>query len=260
VTTLQALILGIVQGLTEFLPVSSSGHLVIFQNLLGINEPPLDFDVLLHLGTLMAVFIAFGDDIIRILKKPFSKITYLIIVGTIPAVFFGFLLKPIFERAYQSLLVVGIGLIFTGVILKVSEYLATNNIFSKTVRETSYSNVLFIGLFQALAIIPGISRSGSTIAAGLVAGLDREFAARFSFLLSIPAILGAGVLQLKDVVSNGGSQEQMLPYLIGFLTAFAFSYLAIKVVMNLVKHGRLSVFSYYCWTVAALALGAHFFF
>jgi undecaprenyl-diphosphatase len=253
-TTIQALWLGIVQGLTEFLPVSSSGHLVIFQHFFGIRETPLAFDVFVHWGTLVAVFIAFWDDIYKIIKRPFSKLTYLIIVGCIPAGLAGFLLQPIFEKAFQSLLVVGIGLLITGVVLMLSENMASHSLFEKSVRETTYWDVLFIGIVQAVAIVPGISRSGSTIAGGLLAGLNRDFAARYSFLLSIPVILGAGVLQLKDLAETGFGNQAILPYIIGPAAATISGYLAIKLVMKLVRKGRLSVFSYYCWGVGALTL------
>lgn len=253
-TSIQALWLGIVQGLTEFLPVSSSGHLVIFQHLFGITEPPLAFDVLVHWGTLAAVFAAFWDDIYTIIKRPFSKLTYLIVVGCIPAGLAGVLLQSIFEKAFQSLLVVGIGLLFTGVVLMLSENIANHCLFEKSARETTCWDVLFIGIIQAVAIVPGISRSGSTISAGLLAGLSRDFAARYSFLLSIPVILGAGVLQLKDLPGQGLGTQDILPYIIGPVAAAISGYLAIKAVMKLVRNGRLSVFSYYCWAVGLITL------
>jgi len=257
-TVIQALLLGAVQGLTEFLPVSSSGHLVIFQHILGIKEAPLTFDVLVHIGTLVAVCFGFWGDIISICKKPLSKLTYLLVVGSVPAGLIGFCLAPFFERAFESLLVVGIGLIFTGTVLRVSEYLANKNLGLKEAEETTYGNALFIGIFQALAIIPGISRSGSTIAAGLASGLERDFAARFSFLLSIPAIIGAGVFELKDFLVCGFPAYNIVPYSAGFLSAAVFGYFAIRVVIKLVREGRLSVFSYYCWIVAVLTLAYYF--
>lgn len=258
-TILEALLLGIVQGLTEFLPVSSSGHLVIFQHLLGISEPPLTFDVLVHIGTLFAVFIAFRDDIIAILRKPFSRLTYLLIVACIPAVLAGYLLAPIFEASFSSLLVVGVGLLITGTLLKHSENLANRNIIVKEVEETRYRDALFIGILQAIAIFPGISRSGSTIAGGMIAGLDRNFAAHFSFVLSIPVIIGAAVFQLKDAFSTGLPQELIAPYLLGPITAAIFGYLAIKVVLDLVRKGKLSLFSYYCWALGVVVLVWYFF-
>lgn len=258
-TTLQALLLGIVQGLTEFLPVSSSGHLVIFQHLLGVQEPPFTFDILVHWGTLVAVFIAFWDDIVKIIKRPFCKLTYLIIVGCIPAALAGVLLQPLFEKAFESLLVVGLGLIFTGFILLLSEKLSRRSLGFVTEDEASYLDVLLVGLLQAIAIIPGISRSGSTIAGGLLAGFDRNFAARFSFLLSIPVILGAGILELKDFFVSGIPANNIMPYVVGPVAAAVFGLLAIKLVMRMVRQGRLAVFSYYCWAVGLIALGAYFF-
>lgn len=253
-TLWQAIVLGAVQGLTEFLPVSSSGHLVIFQHIFNAAQEPLTFDVLVHLGTLVAVFIAFWSDIVAILKKPLDKLTYLILVGCIPAGLAGYLLAPLVESAFESLLVVGIGLLFTGFILKLSEYLSFSLFNLKGIEETTYGNAIFIGIMQALAILPGISRSGSTIAGGLLAGMDRELAARFSFLLSIPVILGAAVFELSDVLGTGIPGHLIAPYIAGPVVAALFGYLAIKVVMNLVRQGRLSIFSYYCWGVGALTL------
>lgn len=258
-TILEALFLGAVQGLTEFIPVSSSGHLVIFQHILGLTEGSLSFDVLLHIGTLTAVIVAFWEDILAILKKPFSKLTYLIVVGCIPAGLMGYFLQPLFEQAFQSLLIVGIGLLITGVVLKASELIADRSLNMKEIRETGYGDVLFIGLLQGIAIIPGISRSGSTIAGGLLAGLDRTWAARYSFLVSIPVILGAGLVQLKDYSAHPISGS-MMPYVVGFISSALCGYLAIKIVMRLVREGRLSIFSYYCWTVGTVVIIASFFY
>jgi undecaprenyl-diphosphatase len=253
----EALILGIVQGLTEFIPVSSSGHLVIFQHLFGIQGSPLTFDILVHIGTLTAVFVAFWDDILAILRNPLGKLTRLIVVGCIPAGLMGYFLQPYFEKAFESLLVVGIGLLITGAVLKLSENIAERSLNMKEIRETSYGDVLFIGLLQGIAIVPGISRSGSTIAGGLLAGLDRTFAARYSFLVAIPVILGAGLVQLKDLPGNGVTGS-WIPYLVGFAAAAVFGYLAIQVVMKLVRNGRLSIFSYYCWAVGIVTLAFYF--
>lgn len=258
-TIWQALILGAIQGLTEFLPVSSSGHLVIFQHIMGLQEGTLAFDVLLHIGTLVAVAVAFWEDILAILKRPFSRLTYLIVVGCIPAALMGFFLQPLFEQAFQSLLVVGIGLLITGTILKVSEMAAAKSFNMKEVADTSYGDVLFIGLLQGIAIVPGISRSGSTIAGGLLAGLDRTWAARYSFLVAIPVILGAGLAQFKDI-SEQGSNGFMASYIVGFVAAAIFGYIAIRIVMQLVRKGRLSIFSYYCWVVGLLTILASIWF
>ena len=257
-TAAEAFILGIIQGLTEFLPVSSSGHLVIFQHLFGIHEG-ITFDGCASGYTGSSIY-SFWDDIVFILRKPFSRISYLILIGIIPAGLAGYLLAPLVEQAFESLLVVGLGLIFTGVVLKYSEWMSERYLGLKQSEETSFKDALFIGCLQALAIIPGISRSGSTIAAGLMAGLDREFAARFSFLLSIPVILGAGVFELKDAIASTDFALELSNYIIGFITSAVFGYLAIKLVVGLVKKGKLSIFSYYCWAVALLTLGAYFIF
>lgn len=255
---LDAIILGLVQGLTEFLPVSSSGHLVLFQHLLGLKQPGLTFEVLVHLGTLVAVLVAFWEDIWKILKRPFCRYTYLIVIGTIPAGLMGVFLGPLFEKAFESLMVVGIGLLITGCLLIIGERAASRYWFGKETGEVTTGDALFIGLLQGIAITPGISRSGSTIAAGLFRGLDREYAARFSFLLSIPAILGAGLLEAGEVWQTGIPGQEILPYILGPVSAAVFSYLAIRLVMGLVKQGRLSLFSYYCWAVGAITLISYF--
>lgn len=258
-TVLQALILGAVQGLTEFLPVSSSGHLVIFQHLLGLSDTPLAFDVLVHMGTLVAVFVVFWEDIASLLRKPFSKLTYLIIVGCIPAGLAGVLLEPVFEAAFTSLLVVGVGLLITGVFLRLSEKWSLARPGLKEVAETSYKDVLFIGLLQAIAIFPGISRSGSTISAALWAGLERPFAARFSFLLSIPVILGAGLLHIPDLGNGALAVIPPASIIAGLVSSALFGYFAIKVVLHLVNQGRLSMFSWYVWALGIITLLVYFF-
>ena len=251
---LDAVILGIVQGLTEFLPVSSSGHLVIFQKMLGFQPPGVTFEVMLHLGTLVAIVAAFWDDVWGMIKKPTSRLVLLIVVGSIPAGLMGIFLKPLFEKAFESLSVVGTGLIITGLLLMLGERLNSRAWWGKGVEQVSWGDVLFIGLLQGLAITPGISRSGSTIAAGLLRGLDREFAARFSFLLAVPAIAGAGVLAAKEVFDAGIAGSAFLPYAVGAAVAAVSSYLAIRIVISLVRGGRLSLFSYYCWAVGILTL------
>jgi undecaprenyl-diphosphatase len=250
----EAVILGLVQGLTEFLPVSSSGHLVICQHLLGIQEPPLTFDTLVHLGTLVPVFIIFWKDIADIIKRPFSRLPVLIVVGCIPAAVMGIALQPVFEKAFESLLVVGIGLLITGGILVLSEKVEISNIRNKTWSTMTVWDALFIGVMQGIAITPGISRSGSTIAGSLLRGLNRDYAARYSFLLSIPVILGAGLLQLKELPAGAFAGVNWLPYVMGPAIAAVSGYIAIKLVLRFLKSGRLSVFSYYCWAVGIITL------
>lgn len=255
----EALLLGLVQGLTEFLPVSSSGHLVIFQHLLKIQEPPLAFDALVHLGTLVPIFVVFWPDIVEILRKPFSRLPLLIILGCIPAAVMGIWMEPLFEKAFQSLLVVGIGLLITGGVLVFSEKLAIRNARNKNWSTMTAWDALLIGVMQGIAITPGISRSGFTIAGSLLRGLNREYAARFSFLLSIPVILGAGLLQLKDLPSGTFIGMNWLPYLLGPIVAAISGYVAIKLVLSFLKNGRLNLFAYYCWAVGIVTLVSYVF-
>lgn len=264
---IQAIIMGMVQGLTEFLPVSSSAHLVIAPELLG-TQSSLAFDTLLHVGTLVAVIGYFWKDITSMIKSfvsslldiprgkfkegvaddPYKRLAWLVVVGTIPAGLMGVLLKSEFEALFNSVTIVGFFLLVTGVILWGSEWIAKRNIDKKgkDVKEVSFTNSLVIGVFQGLAIAPGISRSGSTIAAGLFSGLERKLAARYSFLLSIPAILGAALIQAKDIVSFDANTEVLIA---GFLSAAIFSYLAVKFMMGYIQKHSLNIFAIYCWIV-----------
>ena len=194
-----SIILGIMQGLTEWLPVSSSGHLVLFQNILSYH-PGLEFDVAVHFGTLMAVFVYFGKDIVDIIesllrgkwKSENGKLGILIIIATIPAAIIGYVFRDVFEAAFQSLWIVAVGFGITGLIL----IIASLDFKKNTKGSPSYLDALLIGIAQAVAIFPGISRSGSTISAGLLRGLNEKSAMRFSFLMSIPVIFGAGILEI----------------------------------------------------------------
>ncbi len=253
---IEAIILGLVQGFTEFLPVSSSGHLVIFQHLLGVNQPPLVFDSLVHLGTLGAVAAIFRDDIWAILKNPFSKLPWLIVAGCIPAVIIGFGLEPYFEKAFESLVVVGVGLLITGTVLAVTERIAARKTQNKTWDSMTWGDALLVGLMQGIAITPGISRSGMTIAGSLLRGLDRGYAARFSFLLSIPVIFGAAVLQIKDFPFGSLTRTDLAPYIIGPVVACFSGYAAIRIVLKFLQEGRLHLFAYYCWALGLAVLAS----
>lgn len=251
---IQAIILGIVQGLTEFLPISSSGHLVLFQKLFGLKEGVITFDVAVHLATLVAVFIVFKDDIWDLLKKPFSKLTFLLVVGTIPAVILGLLFKHTIDSLFESGKTLGFEFILTGLALLYAENVRNRN---KKLDETSYADAALIGVAQAIAILPAVSRSGLTIAGSLARGLNREFAAKFSFLLSIPAILGAAVLDLKDVVKLIGSTGpgvDLFPLIVGMTAAAISGYFAIRFMLKLLTKGSLKGFAYYVFILAALIL------
>lgn len=248
---IKAIILGIIQGLTEFLPISSSGHLVLAQKIMGFTEPPMIFDTVLHLGTLFAVVLVLWGDIWPLLKKPFQKMTALLIFGTIPTVLIGLLLKDFFDNLFKSGKTLGVEFIFTGLILFAAQRMSNGH---KKLKETSGIDALFVGVMQGIAILPAVSRSGLTIAGSLFRKMDREFAARFSFLLSIPAILGATVLQLKDIVGSGEVMPATGNLVGGFLFSFIFGVLSVKFMMKVIKEGKLNGFGIYCTALGGLIL------
>lgn len=234
----QAILLGLIQGLCEFLPVSSSGHLVLFQQILGVDDPGILLDTLLHVGTLIAIFVVFRRDIWDMIKKPLSRPVYLLVVATVPAVIATVLLGDFFELAFTGAFL-GLGFLITSIILFVSGKKQGQ------VREMSYIDALVMGCFQAFAILPGVSRSGSTISGGLFRGLDREQAAKFSFLMSVPAIAGSVVLQLIDILQGNAAALPVIPVLLGMLAAAASSLFAIKFMLFIVKRTDLKWFSLY---------------
>ncbi len=264
---IQGIIIGIVQGLTEFLPVSSSAHLVFIQKLLGV-ESSLAFDTFLHLGTLIAVLWFFRYDIYKMLKSwwlsigdilqgrfkegfyedPYKRLAWYVILATIPVGIVGVLFEDSVDALFSGALYVPAFFLFvTGTILYLSQRIPGG--------EINYDNItkkeaLFMGLGQACAILPGLSRSGTTIAAGLTIGLNKEFAAKFSFILSIPAILGAFILQLKDIGS--AMDANFLPVVLGFIASIVAGYMAIKWMLDLVQNKSLDIFSYYCWLMGII--------
>lgn len=264
---IQGIIIGIVQGLTEFLPVSSSAHLVFIQNILGV-ESSLAFDTFLHLGSLLAVLWFFRGDIIKMLKSwflsltdilngrfrqgfyedPYKRLAWYVILATIPVGIAGVLFEDSVEALFSGALYVPAFFLFvTGTILYLSQRMTSGKV---NFHNVGAKESLFMGLGQACAILPGLSRSGTTIAAGLVIGLDKEFAAKFSFILSIPAILGAFLLQVKDISS--AMDANFLPIVLGFIAAFIAGYVAIKWVLDLIQKRSLDIFAYYCWAVAII--------
>lgn len=268
--SLTAILLGIIQGLTEFLPISSSGHLVLGQHLLGIKEPELLFDVVLHLGTLVAVVLVFRQEIIGLLieltylprvvfsgkkirqayaERPNFKMIILVLAGTVPTGLIGFLFKDGFERLFASTLAVGIALLFTGLILFLTKYAGRKG---KPIERMSLGDAVIIGVAQGLAITPGVSRSGLTICTGLFRGLNRELAARYSFLVFIPAIVGALILEIG---SMGAGTFGALDLSFGFLAAFLSGWGALVFLLKLVKKGKLHVFAYYCWLLGLVTIG-----
>jgi undecaprenyl-diphosphatase len=248
-TILEAILLGIVQGVTEFLPVSSSGHLVLVQGLLGWQEPNLVFDVWLHFSTLLAVIIFFWKDFWQLKKQDFL----VLLVGSIPAAVVGLFFKDTIEAWFGLAQVVAIALIFTGLLNLITDRIIKKQKPTETNQEVSLKQGLIVGLFQALAIIPGISRSGSTVFAGTMQGLDRLKAFRFSFLLSLPAVLGASLLQLIKVINQDAISNISPVFLWASLSAFVAGLISLYVFEYVIKKAKLNWFGWYC-----LLLGASF--
>ena len=250
-----AVILGIVQGLTEFLPVSSSGHLVLSQKILGISEPPLLMDTMLHLGTLVAVFVVLRRDIWALLRRPFQRLTALLIAATVPTVLIALAFKDLIEEAFHSGATLGWEFLVTALVLVGSEKLAARrSAVRRTDQDMSFPDALIVGTLQGVAIMPAISRSGLTIAGSLARNLDRAFAARFSFLLSIPAILGAVVFQAKDLAEGAAGGAVTLPIVVGTLTAMAVGVFAVKFTMKIIREGSMTGFAIYVGVLGVLVL------
>ena len=258
-----AIWLGTIQGLTEFLPVSSSGHLAIAQHFVaGFDQPGLLFDIVLHLGTLGAVLLYFRQELVFLSGglKPGSsgsaarRLIGLLALSTIPVVIVALLFKSRIEQSFEQLGLIGASLCVTGGWLLLSSQVSSRTSAGKRqLQELTVRDALFVGLFQSAALLPGISRSGTTIGAGLMRGLGHGTAARFSFLLSIPAIVGAAVLNSKDVAFVGS--DAVFSYFIGFLTAFAVGYMAIGIVIRFLERQKFHLFGYYCLVVGGALLG-----
>ena len=253
--------LGIVQGLTEFLPISSSGHLVIVERLFGIKSSHLVFEVLVHLGTLLAVVVYFRKQLLIILRSiwPYStersdesglnrRYFWFLILGTIPAALVGFFLEDYIELAFAS------PRWASGMLLVTAAILLATKLSRRQNNKLNSGRTLFIGIAQALAIMPGISRSGSTISAGMYVGLDRSEAAEFSFLLSIPAILGATVLKIPDFLEAASDPHVMVNYIVGAVAAAAVGYLSIACLMAVIRKGKFFWFGIYCAAVGILGI------
>jgi undecaprenyl-diphosphatase len=240
----EAFILGIIQGLTEFLPISSSGHLVIGQNLLGISIYGNTFEVIVHLGTLFSVFIVFWDDIYKLsttLKnKKTQKYIACLLIGTIPAALVGILFNNQIGELFENLKVVALTLSITGIVLIITKFM------EKGRKNITLINGLLIGLAQALAIIPGFSRSGLTISTGLFLGISSEEAAKFSFLLAIPAIVGAGLITAMGSIGSELGSISIIVGTTGFLTSLIVGWISLKFLISLIKKGRFYWFGVYC--------------
>lgn len=257
---LQGFILGIIQGLTEFLPVSSSGHLVLFQRVFGLKEGVLTFDVAVHLATLIGVAAVLRDDIAAILKKPFGKLPLLIIAGTIPTLIIGAVFSDFFKKLFESGISLGFEFILTGLVLLYADRVRGRK---KGIDEMKYSDAAIIGVAQGIAILPAVSRSGFTIAGALLRGLKKEVALKFSFLMSIPAILAAAAKDIYDCFSAGGAFAEgpgIWPLLAGMLAAAVSGYFAVRFMLKVFSKASLKVFSYYVLALGALVLIDQFFY
>lgn len=261
-TLFQATVLGIIQGLTEFLPVSSSGHLVISQAFIGAPHS-IAFDLVVHLATVLAVIIFFAREIWELLvaftvgtlecfhiKKTqhyvtghHFKLAWLIIIGSIPTALMGILFKDFFEGLFSSVTVAGGFLLVTAALILLAEWIGKNN---RDDFQISFLDAIIIGFAQGCAIAPGLSRSGATVSAALMRGLKRDFAARFSFLMAVPAILGAGLFKAGDLAEAVSSGIGFVPLLVGFIAAFISGWIAIKLFLEIIKRTSIRGFAYYC--------------
>ncbi|MEF9922535.1 MAG: undecaprenyl-diphosphate phosphatase [Anaerovoracaceae bacterium] len=267
----EAIILGLVQGLAEFLPISSSGHLALMQHFFGIDgEKVLFFAVMLHLGTLISVFIIYWKDIwelivelcvtvkdlctgkgLRLQERPVRKLGVMIIVATIPTGIIGVAFNDFFAGLYLSLISIGIGLVITGFLMFFAEKIGSAN---KGIEKMNFRNAIFIGILQGIAICPGISRSGSTLVGGLTTGLDRAFAVKFAFLISIPSILGSVVMEAPKAIIAGLDPALFGPIIVGVIVAAVSGLFAIKTMIKVVSNKKLSYFSYYVWLLGGATI------
>jgi undecaprenyl-diphosphatase len=259
----QAIVLGLVQGATEFIPVSSSGHLVLVPWLLGWDSPGLVFDTVLHLGTLVAVLAFLWRDWWRLItawlrglvrwdwQDPEARLMWLLVAGSIPAATIGYLLQSALESIFSKPVWVSVLLLVTAMLLALGEWLGRR---TRAIGDLRLPDALLVGLGQAVAIAPGISRSGTTIVAGLMRGMDREAAARFSFLLATPVILGAGLFKVLDLASAPDALAQVPALVVGFLAAAVAGYVCIWGLLRYLQRGRLYVFAGYCTWVGVSCL------
>ncbi len=267
----EAVVLGLVQGLAEFLPISSSGHLALIQQYFGISDDKvLLFAVLLHVGTLISVFIVYWKDIwellvelcltikdlcsgkgLRLAERPVRKLGVMIIVATIPTAIIGLLFSDFFDSLYTSVIPIGVGLIITGFLLVFAERMGEGN---RGIQQMNFRNAIFIGIVQGVAICPGISRSGSTLFGSLICNLDRKFAVKFVFLISIPSIMGSAILETPAAIDAGVTAAEVGPILIGMLVAAVSGLIAIKTMIKIVSDKKLSYFSYYVWVLGLIVV------
>ncbi|QDV71614.1 Undecaprenyl-diphosphatase [Rosistilla carotiformis] len=238
----EMVLLAVVQGIAEFLPISSSGHLVIFGELLGITEESATVNIVLHAGTLASILVVYWRRILDMLTSD-RRVIPLLVIGTIPAGITGVIIKTQFKHLLESPLIAGCMLLVTGALLLLLKYLPTRD---ATYQSLSWRKAFEIGIFQAFALMPGISRSGSTIVGGRMLGLGNEDAVTFSFLLAIPAILGATVLEMKDLAQSDLTMDRLAPLIVGAVVAFLVGIFALRWLIAWSRRGRLHLFAWWC--------------
>lgn len=286
---LEAILMGIIQGVTEFLPVSSSGHLALFKIMFNVEDVGLLFDVILHLGTLIAIFAVYYKDIWkmicegcaivadvcrnigiffsniankkkggyhRVVCNGYRKFVMLVIVSTIPTGIIGVLDADLVEMASKILIVPGICLILTSILLLIADRCKNGE---KLPRQVTYSNAFIIGIAQGVATMPGLSRSGTTIAACLLSGFDRRFAVKYSFIMSIPAVLGSLVFELPELANVSFSNSEIVYYLVGMVVAAVVGYICIKTMLYVVRQKKFTGFAIYCFLVGVISVGMYFY-
>ncbi len=246
----QAIVLGIVQGVAEFLPISSSGHLVLVEALLKLQSENMAFEIAVHVGTLLSILVVFRDELLRVAQH--RRVLMAIAVATLPVVCVGLLLKDQLEQAFGSPLAAGIALCCTACVLWITQWFDRG---TTELADVSLRQAAVVGLFQAVAPIPGISRSGVTIVGGLLSGLSREAAARFSFLIAIPAISGAAILEAASLLKEGQlSSEPWDVHFVGAVVAFAVGVIALKGLLKVIAARKLHLFAWYCLAVGLLTI------
>ena len=286
---LEAILMGIIQGVTEFLPVSSSGHLALFKILFRVEDVGLLFDVILHLGTLIAIFAVYYKDIWKMIVAGFSiigdacknigiffknithktkggyhhvicngyrKFAMLVIVSTIPTGVIGVLASDLIEQASKLLIVPGICLIMTAILLLLADHCKGGE---KMPKQVTYSNAFIIGIAQGVATLPGLSRSGTTITACLLSGFNRKFAVKYSFIMSIPAVLGSLVFELSDLAAVSFTSTEIMYYMVGMVVAAVVGYICIKTMLYVVRQKKFTGFAVYCLIVGAISVGVYFY-
>lgn len=252
----EAVLLGLVQGLTEFLPVSSSGHLVITQFLLGIKQPGVVFEVLVHVGTFFSVVWVFWGDLVKLLTgfkkdREQRKFLLLLAVSVVPTGLMGLFFASFFRSLFQSVITVGFMLLVTGTLLWLIQGMPKG---FKDIKRMRVWDAILISIAQGAAIIPGISRSGATITASLARGLTVDTAVRFSFLMSLPAIFGATVMEAREIFTIGAETILIVPYAVATITAFLAGVVAIKTFILMLKARKFTYFSYYTWVLGSLVI------